>query len=499
MNRLIFSSFAHAASTGFEERRGEDRRDCRGSFRKVLALAAATLALAHAASAQVQFADPVAFPDVIGGGAISTAAGDLNGSGRPDIVRTRGNGILQVFSLSGSAWAAHNLSPARSGILDRYGGDTAVADIDGDGHLDIVLPESKSGSGAAYVWWYKNPGTGSFAGWSEMNLATWSGATNAPADSVNHMSDIEVADMDGDGLPDVVTRDVSQGVFIHFQNRAVVGGKTQVSWSQKFIEAFPREGLQLGDIDGDGDTDITFNGIWWRNPGGSAARGGASYDITEQYAMTGRSPFAIDSRWYPTSDGGTLQWATKQAVGDVNGDGRLDIVVTNAEVLGSSGNPSGKPLGAVLYLASSNPLADPTSAAYWTAIQLETDGDDLHGVRLGDLDGDGLLDIFMANTDVGTVHRTDGKFEMIAWLNPGDDDWARSTCRQVVYSDMMYSGILVDFDDDGDLDIIGPQEWNSGKFRLFENTVPEPATACLLAAGLIPLLTRARRCMIARR
>ncbi|MGF1632476.1 MAG: FG-GAP repeat domain-containing protein [Phycisphaerae bacterium] len=444
------------------------------------------------ATTPLEFERPVVVGGITGGGAISTAAGDFDGHGIPEIIRTRASGTLQLLRRSGDTWTRRDLITP-GGRLSRYGGDTSIVDVNGDGLLDVVVTESRDNAGPGNLWWYQNPGGDLSAPWVEHNIATWDNSSSQPQNRVEHMADVEFADLDGDGLVDIVTRDVSTGVYLHFQQRtAKPGGGFDITWQQRFIDANPREGLQLGDVDGDGHVDITFNGIWWKNPGGAAARG-TGYNVTADYARSGTDPFVIDDRWYPES-GGKLLYATKQAVGDVNGDGLLDIVITNGEVLGNGGNPTGKPLGAILYLAGGGTSDDPTSSDYWARVQLETDGADLHGVRMGDLNGDGLLDIFTANSQVGSVHRKDDNgndfFEMIVWLNEGDGQFT----RQVLFDQSMYSGILIDADGDGDLDIIGPDDWNDGALRFYENVtvIPEPGTPAA-GAALLAAVRRRRR------
>lgn len=164
------------------------------------------------------------------------AVGDFNNDGRPDVVGA-GWGVdsssLRVwFGLGDGRWSA---GPVLA--RDSYWG-VEVADLDGDGHQDIVASSNFNG-----VQVYYGDGRGSFP----------------HADKLSEKGSFwraRVADLDGDGLADVVaTSNDNHGIFVWYQEIS--------SGSRKWVardEGLPTTGyyfdLALKDMNGDGKLDI---------------------------------------------------------------------------------------------------------------------------------------------------------------------------------------------------------------------------------------------------
>ena len=176
--------------------------------------------------------------------------------------------------------------------------DVALADLNTDGHLDIVTANAGSRDVTALL----NDGHGHFAA---------SPSSPTPTGLASHL--IAVADLNGDESPDLaVTAHDSNNVAILLGDGS--GGFVPAAGSPyaALQSSSPHNhGLVLQDINGDGHCDVvTANSD---DNSLSLLLG----DGRGSLAAAAGSPFAVGSRPYPP------------AAGDMNGDGRPDIAVPN--------------------------------------------------------------------------------------------------------------------------------------------------------------------------
>src|SRR5690606_31740534 len=177
-------------------------------------------------------------------------------------------------------------------------------------------------------------------------------------------------------------------------------------------ESHPTTAVALGDVDGDGDLDLIL-GI--AEPTGGQSR----LDLDEG---TGRLPRATATRVPPG-----IYTTSSLALGDVDGDLDLDLVV---------GNQSQR---SRLYLNNgTGRFSDATAARMPVAY------DATNCLLLGDLDGDGDLDLVLGN---------DGPNRL--YLNDGTGTFTDGPAARVpVAYDWTQSLALGDVDGDGDLDLL---------------------------------------------
>ena len=216
--------------------------------------------------------------------------GDINGDGRMDVLG--GNGWWeQPARVADAAWTFH------SAPFDIYtdrengggGADMLVYDVNGDGRADVVSSLRGHGYGLA---WYEQTAAGGWIRHMIMNSPDKVG----PEDTIAPFSELHVvrlADMDGDGLKDIVTgkRWWSHGDLYReegFQAPAVLywfklsraGGK--VTFTPHLIHDNSGIGttFAVGDVNGDGRPDIVTDArhgafLFVNELSAAARRGGA--------------------------------------------------------------------------------------------------------------------------------------------------------------------------------------------------------------------------------
>ena len=218
-----------------------------------------TIPLLIAASAPVaQFAD---FSEI--SVRVTEARGvtlaDLNGDGRPDLIAGSGaTGVVRLW-LSGGGTApfgsTRTLDPVAAPIRD-----IQAADLDRDGDVDLCLVTD----GPA-VTWLENLGGGAFA----PEIPIFAAGAVLPSATAR----IRLVDMDGDGWIDILTCLDRSGVgapsmVAVCQNAGAGAFSTSVPIQVMGIVT----DMDAGDFDSDGDPDIAIvgggSGQWFRNDGG---------------------------------------------------------------------------------------------------------------------------------------------------------------------------------------------------------------------------------------
>jgi len=139
--------------------------------------------------------------------------------------------ILAVGLLTRSA-VAETISFTAETVASQNSGDCkAIADFDGDGRNDLAI-------GGLTLTWYRSP--------------TWAATAIGTADN-EYTTDMEAADIDGDGDPDLVVPDGTVGVY-WFENR-----NAGQAWTRRLIGSSLgnySHDVEVGDIDADGDLDV---------------------------------------------------------------------------------------------------------------------------------------------------------------------------------------------------------------------------------------------------
>jgi hypothetical protein len=297
--------------------------------------------------------------------------------------------------------------PSVAGVATPTG--IALADFDEDGKLDIVLPSwGPFGGGGVTV--FLGTGDGSFQPLQDMS------------DFNNGTQVVGAADLDGDGTPDVVSATTNEddggpNVRVTF----LKADASYRSFTNYTVGQSP-VAMVLADLDGNGRPDLVvadyadgFRVLLNQGKGvlakpvayaaGQAAKSIALADLTGDgkpdlvFGTEGNSPAV---QVFPGKGNGTfgaplasaaLDAAGELALGDVNGDGKLDVAVAtgNVQILLGKGDGTFAPA---------------------TTIE---GGASVSGVALADVDLDGRLDLVVTNINSDTVRiffgNGDGTFQ----------------------------------------------------------------------------------------
>jgi hypothetical protein len=268
--------------------------------------------------------------------------GDVNNDGLLDIVTANGIGSVSVLlNLGAGIFGAAATVPFGGGITPVW---VALADVDGDGDLDMATANYNSNN----VYILLNSGTGTFAVSSTIPVGTNSGS-------------LAFGDMDNDGDIDIAVTNYGAASVSILTNSGT--GAFTVS-STVGVGTSPV--AAIGDLDGDGDLDLAV-----------ANNGSNSVSILTN---PGTGTFAVAS----TVAIGTSPWAVN--IGDVDGDGDLDVVTANR----ASNNVT-------VLLNNGSATFTPSAGSPYTA------GTQPRSVPLGDIDGDGDLDLAVTNEGSNTV------------------------------------------------------------------------------------------------
>jgi VCBS repeat protein/flagellar hook capping protein FlgD len=293
-------------------------------------------------SAEPLFAAPFLSFDA-GSAPYSLGIGDLNGDGRLDLaVANFSSHTVSVLLGNGDG----TFAPKTDFGVRGYPRSVAIGDLNGDGRPDLAVANA-----CCYVVSVLlGNGDGTFGPRSDFE-------TGGQAISV------AIGDLDGDRRPDLAVANHSSDTV------SVLLGKGDGTFGSNsdFETGYHPNSVAIGDLNGDGQPDL------------AVANGGFSLDWSTVSVLLGNG----DGTFGPKTDFITGPDASSVAIGDLNGDARLDLAVasgTSHAVSVLLGNGDG----------TFGPKSDFRSGFVPSS------------VAIGELNGDGRPDLAVANNGYGT-------------------------------------------------------------------------------------------------
>ncbi|MBF9236173.1 VCBS repeat-containing protein [Hymenobacter sp. BT683] len=354
--------------------------------------------------------------------------GDLDNDGDLDLVTTGALYGCRIFLNNGAGryrfYTGLIAAETPSGV--------ALADVDGDGDLDLLVGDAENALVAVCL----NDGTANFTG-------SITGAQNTPVGA--RPTSIAAGDVDGDGDLDFVTaNNAGNSATVRYNNGTVPLLYTTAATVN--VGAGPTS-VALADIDNDGDLDLlTANAGSYTSPVGTVSvsrnSGAGSFGAAVSIAV-GLQPAEL-------------------VVADVDGDGDLDLLTADAGA-------------ASISLRTNNGTGTFGTLATFPL----PPGSTPSGLRTGDVDADGDLDVLVAQ---GTGGRVFTFLNTAGTFTPQDRPLRLS---RNAANPLTSTGVtLGDVDGDGDLDLITSD--GQGHVLLSLNVGALPPLPIPLIASLNP-------------
>jgi hypothetical protein len=270
----------------------------------------------------------------------------------------------------------------------RYANQAAAADLNGDGKLDLAVANEcgdQTCDGSVDVLLGNGDGT-------------FSAAVSYSSGGITALS-VAVGDVNGDGKPDiVVANQCADSTCANGGSVAVLLGNgdgtfnTAVSYASGGRYAYS---VAVADVNGDAKPDVVI-------ANDCISQRDCANGLVSLLINNGDGTFQTAVSY---SSGGS--YAFSVAVGDLNGDGKPDLVLANNCVSNSNCT-----MGSVGVLLGSG------DGTFKAAVTYGSGGQSAYSVAIGDVNSDGIQDLVVANNCIGNHNCTNGAVGVL--LGNGD-------------------------------------------------------------------------------
>ncbi|OCR02496.1 hypothetical protein BCD67_01010 [Oscillatoriales cyanobacterium USR001] len=307
------------------------------------------------------FAPKVNFPNDKGPAFVSI--GDFNGDSKPDLAVSSyyDSNVSVLLNTTPTGDTTPTFAPKVTIALPTGSNPfpVSIGDFNGDGKPDLAIG-NRYGNNVSIL----------------LNTTTTGAATPTFATKVDFATgsfprDISIEDINGDGKPDLVTANFDSDNASILLNTTPQGAATPTFAPQITFPTDKRSAsVKIGDINGDGKPDLAV----------------ANFGINSLLLFLNTTPTGATTPTFAPQVNLTISSnSASVSIGDINGDGKPDLVTAN----------NGTKNASILLNTTPKGAATPTFAPEVTF----PNGDKSLALTLGDLNGDGKPDLAVANSN----------------------------------------------------------------------------------------------------
>jgi hypothetical protein len=271
----------------------------------------------------------------------ATVVADVNADGHPDLAIAGFNAPNMVYLNNGTADPFNGVSGIAIGTADVAGYEPAFGDVNGDGFPDMAVANTNHVPSRLYL---TNGAPLTSSNYSTVQIGT----------DLGYGQDVKIADVNGDGKPDLILTYVTgastdpSGIAIYLNNGT--SNPFNNVTPLRFLVGQSVEAIAVADLNGDGKPDLVA----------VVSNAPLTQNNLYVYLNTGSAsaPFSSPQTLQPDGDlgGGCLS----VSVGDVNGDGLPDLLFgCTPPSPNASPAPANPAIGAIyLNNGTANPFAN---------------------------------------------------------------------------------------------------------------------------------------------
>jgi FG-GAP-like repeat len=360
-------------------------------------------------------------------------AADFRNTGHLDIVAS--NGLVLLNNGAGVFTAASTVAFAPVTAESNLAPNLAAADFNNDGKIDLAVDNGST------VSVFLGQGDGTFT----------AGRRYA---SIGDAGFVAATDLDGDGNADLYVGPAGGGAFSSDQpganNSYVLMGNGDGSFQGAAAPPFVYTGRNLADLNNDGKIDAV--GIAATNQAFTSYLGDGQGNFAAQSSVT-FTPITLSGQSYTVTP-------ESYALGDLNGDGHVDLAYIGDGFNGPAGGPG-------VFIALGDGQGGFAAPTFYAVPSTLAAGDNniswsIYNLHLADVNGDGKADLIYNYTTISSQLNT-VYFGTVVQLSNGNGIFQAPQVipyRSEVYSstfnpnEASYVAQIADLNGDGHLDLV---------------------------------------------